>query len=162
FKKSLYRGVGEYVSGSTWEWWRPVRVGDEVFIENTNSAVDVHENSSFAGRAVHLTSRALFVDSIGAPLGMSETLLIKAERKASKETNKYSDVKPWTYTDEDIAKIDAIYAAEDVRGANPRYWEDVEVGDKLTPLAKGPLTVTDIIAEHLGRGMGHYDHGPLR
>src|SRR5690606_23314587 len=80
----------------------------------------------------------------------------------SKKTNKHEGVAAWVYSDDDIAKIDAVYAAEQIRGATPRFWEDVEVGEILPPLAKGPLTVTDIIAEHLGRGMGHYGHGPLR
>jgi len=161
--RQLFRGVGEYVSGSTYEWYRPIRAGDDIYYETTRSGVRVEEKSSFAGgRSVHLTSRQLNVDKDGAPVAMSEHLVITAERGGSKKTNKHADVKAWEYTDEDIAKIDAIYAAEETRGANPRYWEDVEVGDLMQPMAKGPLTVTDIIAEHLGRGMGHYDHGPLR
>lgn len=161
--RQLFRGVGEYVSGFSYEWWKPVRPGDEVYYESTRSGVRVEENSKFAGgRSVHLTSRTLHVDGLGAPVGMHEVLLITAERSGSKKTNKHEGVKPWVYSDEDIARIDAVYAAEQTRGATPRYWEDVEVGDLLPPLAKGPLTVTDIIAEHLGRGMGHYGHGPLR
>jgi acyl dehydratase len=161
--RQLFRGVGEYASGSSYEWWRPIRPGDDVFYETTRSGVRVEENSKFAGgRSVHLTGRNLFVNKDGTPVAMSEGLFITAERGGSKKTNKHEGVKAWEYTDEDIAKIDAIYAAEETRGAKPRYWEDVEVGDLMQPLAKGPLTVTDIIAEHLGRGMGHYGHGPLR
>jgi acyl dehydratase len=161
--RQLFKGVGEYVSGFTYEWWRPVRPGDDIYYETTRAGVHVVENSKFAGgRSVHLTSRNFHVDGVGAPVGMSEVLVIAAERGASKKSGKHDDVKAWVYTDEDIAKIDAIYAAEETRGAAPRYWEDVEVGDLMQPLAKGPITVTDIIAEHMGRGMGHYDHGPLR
>jgi acyl dehydratase len=161
--RQLFRGVGEYVSGFTYEWYKPIRPGDRIFYEITRSGVRVEEQSKFAaGRSVHLTSRNLYVDDIGLPTGMSEVLLITAERSGSKKAGKHDDVAEWNYTDEDIAKIDAIYAAEETRGAKPRYWEDVEVGDLMQPQAKGPLTVTDIIAEHLGRGMGHYDHGPLR
>jgi acyl dehydratase len=161
--RQLFRGVGEYVSGFTYEWWKPIRPGDAIFYETTRSGVHVEESSKFAGgRTVHLTTRQLNVDPDGAPVAKSETLLIVAERSGSKKSGKHDGVEAWVYTDEDIAKIDAIYAAEQTRGAVPRYWEDVEVGDLMQPLAKGPLTVTDIIAEHLGRGMGHYDHGPLR
>jgi acyl dehydratase len=161
--RQLFRGVGEYVSGFTYEWWKPVRPGDNLYYEITNSGVRVEEKSKFAGgRTVHVTTRRLHVDADGAPVASAETLLIAAERTGSKKSGKHDDVKAWVYTDEDIAKIDAIYAAEKTRGPVPRYWEDVEVGDLMQPLAKGPLTVTDIIAEHLGRGMGHYDHGPLR
>ena len=160
--RQLFRGCGEYVSGFTYNWYRPVRPGDKIYYEITTNGVHVVENSKFAGRTVHVDRRRLDVDDTGSPVATRDSLLIVAERSASKKGGKHDDVKPWVYTDEDIAKIDEIYAAEKTRGAEPRYWEDVEVGDLMQPLAKGPLTVTDIIAEHLGRGMGHYDHGPLR
>ena len=47
-------------------------------------------------------------------------------------------------------------AAERRRGPTPRYWEDVEEGDELGPLVKGPLRITDIVVWHTGVGMGLY------
>ena len=44
------------------------------------------------------------------------------------------------------------------RGAEKRYWEDVEVGDELPPMVKGPLTVTEMIAFHAG-GYGFVPYG---
>ena len=159
----LFRGVGEYHSGTKWEYYRPVAPGDAVYFDQVIANVDVRENSKFSGsRAVHLIYRDLYVDRFGYPLGMDEKLMISAERGGSKKTAKHADIQQATYTDEDMAKIDAVYAAEIVRGAEPRWWEDVEVGASVQPVAKGPLLVTDIIADHLGRGMGHYGHGPLR
>jgi len=38
------------------------------------------------------------------------------------------------------------------RGAEPRYWEDVEVGEPLPRLVKGPIRVTDLILFHAGFG----------
>jgi hypothetical protein len=43
-----------------------------------------------------------------------------------------------------------------------RWWEDVEVGDDVGPLVKGPLRVTDIVCWHAGMGMGLYGVKPLR
>ena len=42
------------------------------------------------------------------------------------------------------------------RGAEPRWWEDVDEGDEVGPMVKGPLTVTDMICWHVGMGMGLY------
>ena len=61
-------------------------------------------------------------------------------------------------TDEDIEKIDEIYASERRRGAEPRYHEDVNAGDELPPMVKGPLTVTEVIAFHAG-GYGFVPYG---
>src|SRR5690606_3075960 len=43
------------------------------------------------------------------------------------------------------------YANEERRGAEPRYWEDVNPGDTLPVLYKGPLTLVDIIGFYAGR-----------
>jgi hypothetical protein len=89
----------------------------------------------------------------------SSTLAIHTERKTAREKGKYSAIEPATYTDEDIANLDAVYAAEQVRGADQRWWEDVTVGDVLTPMAKGPLTTTDMIVFHAG-GYGFVPYAP--
>jgi hypothetical protein len=36
--------------------------------------------------------------------------------------------------------------AEAPRGATPRYWDDVGVGDEIDTITKGPLGLTDKIA----------------
>ena len=159
----LFRGVGEYHSGTRWEYFRPVSAGSAVFFNRVVSGVDVREASKFAGgRSVHMSYQQLYVDRFGYPLGVDEKLFISAERGGSKKAGKHADITPASYSDEDIATIDSIYAAETMRGATPRWWEDVTVGATIQPLAKGPLLITDIMADHLGRGMGHYGHGPLR
>ena len=45
-----------------------------------------------------------------------------------------------------------MYEAETVRGAEPRYFEDVAIGDVVPPIAKGPMTVTGFIAFAQGWG----------
>ena len=45
--------------------------------------------------------------------------------------------------DDEIAAIEEQYASEGPRGAEPRFWEDVNEGDTVGPIVKGPLTVTD-------------------
>ena len=57
-----------------------------------------------------------------------------------------------SYSREDLAKIFALYEAEEIRGATPRYIEDVHVGDKLQTMVKGPMTVTGFIAFAQGWG----------
>ncbi len=157
------KGCGEYASGLSWEWFRPVYAGDEIWYEPSICGVEVKEGSRFAGgRTVVRTSREHYVDRAGQTISSHENTFVIAERGGSQNKNEHRDVVAATYTDEEIAEIDALYAAEAPRGAEPRWFEDVEVGERLQPLAKGPLTVTDIIAEHLGRGMGHYGHGPLK
>ena len=46
---------------------------------------------------------------------------------------------------------------EQIRGATPRFWEDVAVGDELPSVVKGPLGLGDIAAFEAGciGGMAH-------
>ena len=58
------------------------------------------------------------------------------------------------YTDRgDLGEAYKLYRDEEVRGAvPPRYWEDVNVGDELPTMFKGPMTVTGFVAYAQGWG----------
>jgi len=59
----------------------------------------------------------------------------------------------YRYTDKELADIDRAYAQEEIRGSNPRYWEDVEIDEAIRPVVKGPLTHADMVAFIVGTGM---------
>ena len=88
--------------------------------------------------------------------------MIRTEREKARDRKKYDDVVIEPYTDDDLAEIDEHSARERARGSEPRWWDDVEEGDEMGPLVKGPLTVTDMICWHVGMGMGLYGVKPLR
>jgi hypothetical protein len=58
------------------------------------------------------------------------------------------------YTAEALASIDAGYDRQGRRGGVPRWLEDVRVGDRLGPMVKGPLTITDLVEYRSGVGPG--------
>jgi len=161
--KGLFRGVGKYYTGVEWTWWRPVYPDERLLYERVTSDVVVRENSRFSGgRTVTEIYRDLYVDRAGSPVGKREEAYLSAEREGTKKAGRYAGITRQTYTPDDIAKIDEVYAAEQRRGAETRYWEDVAVGDELIPLAKGPLTMVEVIAFHMGFGLSSSGIGPLR
>ena len=162
--KGLFRNVGKYYSGATWEWFRPICPGDVIYREYTTCDVQVKDNSSFTGGVTVIdTYRFLYVNHLGEPVATHELSFVNAERNASKESGKNKSFKRQTYTKEELETIDSIYAAEERRGGERRYWEDVQVGDTLTPVVKGPLTIRDVVGMHIGWGFGQtYNTGPLR
>ena len=91
-------------------------------------------------------------------VGVYRTLVIYTERKKAREQGKYSSIEDPSYTKADIEELDEIYAAEKRSGCQPRYWEDVVVGEEMGTMAKGPLTTTDIIVFHAG-GYGFVPYG---
>jgi acyl dehydratase len=155
------RGVHAFYAASFREWWAPLRPGHR--ISRRNALVGINDKSSeFAQRAVHEWTGQVFADDSGTLLSGQYRMMARTERGKARERKKYAAIEQQTYTDEQIAEIDAQYASEQPRGAEPRWWEDVSEGDPLGSLVKGPLTVTDMICWHVGMGMGLYGIKPLR
>ncbi len=160
--KGLFRGVGKYYTGVDWTWWKPIYPDNRLFFERSTADILVKDKSSFSGgRTVTEVYRDLFVDSTGALVGRREESYLSAERGGTKKAGRYAGVERHTYTEQDIAEIDAVYAAENRRGNDVRYWEDVTTGDEVTPVAKGPLSMVDIISMHMGMGLSSSGIGPL-
>ena len=155
--KSLFRGVHVFVSGGTWDWYRPIFPGDKIYSYRGEESLEVKQ-SEFAGRSVIAVSRNVCLNQRGEVVGVYRVLRVMTERKTAREKGKYAEITAAKYTDADYEKIDAIYEKEAPRGAEPRYYEDVNVGDKIQPMVKGPLTVTEIIAFHAG-GYGFVPYG---
>lgn len=155
------RGVHAFYASSAREWWAPLRPDKRVFRRNALVAA-LDKKSDFAGRAIHEWSAQVFRDDDGTLLGGQYRNMIRTERSKARGRKKYDAVELKTWTPEEIAAIDERYAGETIRGRTPRFWEDVEEGDRLGPLVKGPLTVTDMVCWHVGMGTGMYGVRPLR
>lgn len=155
------RGVHAFYGGSSREWWAPLRANRRVFRRNALVAA-LDKSSEFAARAVHEWSAQVFQDEGGVILGGQYRNMIRTERSKARGRKKYETVDVKTWSADEIAEIDARYAREAPRGAEPRWWEDVAEGDEIGPLTKGPLTVTDMVCWHVGMGMGMYGVRPLR
>jgi acyl dehydratase len=157
-KRPSFRGIHVFVSGSTWQWFRPLLEGDGLYSFGGTESV-VEKQSEFAERSLLVTYASVKMNQRAEIVAISRTLAIHTERKTAREKGKYADIEPAVYTDDDLGRLDAIYAAEQVRGAETRWWEDVQVGETLTPMAKGPLTMTDMIVFHAG-GYGFVPYAP--
>jgi len=155
--RGLFSGVHLFVSGQDTEWYRPVYPGDELYAFGGLESIE-EKRSEFAGRSIIRVTRSVRVNQRAEVVAVLRTILIATERKKSRERGKYMSIEPASYTDEQIAEIDAIYAAEGPRGAEPRYYEDVRVGESLPKMVKGPLTLTDMISFHAG-GYGFAPYG---
>ena len=152
-----YRGIHAFVSGGTWDWYRPVYPGDTLYSFSGLESVE-EKTSEFAGRSVIRVLRDVKMNQRAEVVGVYRTLVIYTERKKAREKGKYSSIDDPSYTKQDIAELDEIYAAEKVRGAESRYWEDVVVGEEMGLMAKGPLTTTDMVVFHAG-GYGFVPYG---
>lgn len=82
-----------------------------------------------------------------SPFECHAAILSRKKAHSGKQTEL---VLPHPWTEEEVQEIEAGILAERPRGAEPRYWEDVNEGEGLDVVAKGPIGMTDEIAFVVG------------
>ena len=148
-------GVHAMWAGANWTWHRWVKRNEGIITTAWLKDL-VEHNTRFAGRAVQQIYHVEFFGEDGGKVAEADSWCFRTDRDiAREEGTKYDDLKgrePRKYTQQELDKIYDLYAAEEIRGATPRFWEDVQVGEALPTMAKGPMTVTGFIAYAQGWG----------
>ena len=151
-------GVHGLHCGDHWIFYQPALEGDEV--RGTKMGHSVEEfQGKWAGRQILQKQELKFYNQKDELLAKNIMPIIRGERTEGKKRGKYSSLELGKYTPEEIAQIDREIEAEEVRGNKPRYWEDVNIGESVQPLVRGPLTVGDMIAWMMGIGSPHIRSG---
>jgi acyl dehydratase len=148
-------GVHAMWAGADWTWHLPVRRNDAISTEAWLKELVEHQ-TTFAGRAIQQTYHVDFYNQHGDRVAGADSWCFRTDRDEARETGtKYTAVRaklPRRYSEAELAEIWQLYAAEEIRGARPRYWQDVRVGERLPTMAKGPMTITGFIAYAQGWG----------
>ncbi len=148
-------GVHAMWSGADWTWHKPVRRNDEIRTEAYLKDLVEHQ-TRFAGRAIQQIYHVDFFNQEGDKVAEADSWCFRTERDQAREHGtKYKEVRargPRRYTDDELGEAYKLYRNEEIRGAVPRYWEDVNEGDELPVMFKGPMTVTGFIAYAQGWG----------
>jgi acyl dehydratase len=148
-------GIHAMFAGIDVTWHRRMMLGDQ-FTTRVWLKDLVEHQTRFSGRSIQQIYRCEFYNHDRALVAEGDSWCFRTERDTARERGtKYESVKkkpPVHYSREGLAKIFALYEAEQIRGAVPRYIEDVKAGDKLPPMVKGPMTVTGFIAFAQGWG----------
>ncbi len=150
-------GVHAFHCGCAWEWFKTIHVNDELTCVDIPLDL-VEKHGKMGGRQFLQIGRAVYYNQRGEVVGTQGREAMRVERGAAKERGKYSQVTKYRYTQEELQRIDEAYEREEICGANPRFWEDVNVGDELTPVVKGPLGQTDMVEFWVGIGGGQGAH----
>jgi acyl dehydratase len=152
-------GLGSFHSQSHLTFERPVYWGDTVNASCHYEGFDGPSPSSFAGRTVTDRFRNTYTNQHGELLATIRWQVINfergqasARRSTAATSTKPGPVLPHPWTDEEVGEVEAAVLAEQPRGATPRYWEDVQPGQPLDVVTKGPIGLTDEIAFVAGGG----------
>ena len=151
-------GVGEYLCGERWLWAAPLLPGTELERIDCIDAAALKRSGFGGGVGVLVSTRSEWrAGSHVACVRLTD--MWHAERSGTRRTADRRVVDSTDYTAEQLGELDLLYELEEVRGAETRTWDSVAVGDDLGRIAKGPLTLTDVITYHIGVGWGAYGGG---
>ncbi len=144
-------GVHAMYAGTHFHFRRPVLRNDALAATSTLKDLVEHP-SQFSGRAIQQIYTTRFHNQRGEEVCEADSWCFRTQRDEARERRKYGRIEPHHYTAEELEHIWADYDQEQIRGAAPRYWEDVSVGESLPHVVKGPLTATGVIAYAQGWG----------
>lgn len=137
-------GVGGFYSGSQREWFRPLRLGERINYRVMYPSDVVLRPSKFSGTNMYLYEKCDYITEEGELVAAYTAWEVWAELSKANDINKYQQYEELpVYSDDDLKEIYNAQDAEVIRGAVPRYWEDIEVGEDLPPVVRGPYTLSE-------------------
>jgi len=142
-------GVHGFHVGTDWQFFRPVVQNERIALRTWMDAVE-EKSSNMAGTKLAVYFSTVFHNQNNEVLAHARSLTFRMERGATRERNTQGKFEPAVWSPEQLRDIEDAYAKEAPRGATKRYWEDVNVGDTLEPVTKGPLCMSDMIAFYAG------------
>ena len=148
-------GVHADHSASEWEFLRPIYVNDKITPKSKFVGIDTR-TSKFAGKTIFEYQRFEYWNQRDELVSRGHCMLVRYERQTAKQQTaegkgKYDHIEvPHPWTPEEQARVDEDCLAEEIRGSKTRYWEDVNIGDELTPVVKGIFGLTDMIGYCVG------------
>jgi acyl dehydratase len=136
-------GIHTIYAGVSIGWERQLRAGDTLRAEATLTAVE-ERMGRFCGPMILQTGEVQYTDGDGRPVAVARPRIMRTPRDAARRHGKYAGLTRHRYRPEEMRRILKAYEDEVVRGDVPRYVEDVQEGDELPPVVKGPLTTEDM------------------
>ena len=139
-----FPGLHVIYGGCAWEFYRRLSVGEDVEAQSRLTGV-LEKSGRFCGPMVLQTGETVFSDEHGQPVAKAISRVLRTPRAEAVAAGKYSDWKKHVLTPEESNAIENAYDAEQIRGNEPRYWDDVQEAEALPTIVRGPLTSEEVI-----------------
>lgn len=149
-------GLGAFHNATQAQFHKPVYWGDTITATCRYEGFTGPRPSNFAGQMVtdqFLNSYRNQNDELVAEIHWQ---VVNFERGSARSRSSKSSAAeltlPHPWSEDDILEVEERALGEIPRGRESRYWEDVEVGDEIQTLTKGPIGLTDEVAFIAGGG----------
>ena len=142
-----WAGLGGFHVETKLTFGKPIQVGDKVSCRIFFDGFDEPVASNFGGRRIKDYIRQEYRNQDGDLVATFICSRMRFERgEMQKRAPSRAITLPHPWTEAEIKEIEEQVLAETPRGATPRYWDEVQVGEELDLLTKGPIGLTDEIA----------------
>lgn len=143
-------GLQPFQAGAHCVWHRLPRRNERIKAEATFTGLEEHKGSQ-SGRMLIQHGEVRYLTGDGNLLAEIHSRSYRTQRRENSEGGlAYEALEQYRYTEAELQEIERDICAEEVRGAKPRYWDDVNVGDQLVPVVKGPLDRTTMTVYYAG------------
>jgi acyl dehydratase len=131
--------------GEDWEFFKPIRPGDSFRVWRRRAELfDVTSPDQEDLRRFNLKVHDLdLINQRDEPVNSFKCYL--SINFTNKPPAPAQPVPHYFYSQEELDYIWNVFEAETLRGADTLFWEDVNIGDELQPVANGPTTAWDMM-----------------
>lgn len=148
-------------TGTDWSWFAPIRPGDVITTRRKFLRADAH-HSSYSGNIAFLFGETTYTNQRDEVVAVGVSNNAQYMLEEARQRNKYDDESGGAdfpvFPLELKEKIQRDKRAQEVRGATPRYFEDVKVGDSICPVVQGPLLNPEVGFFILNKRFGPEDY----
>jgi acyl dehydratase len=152
--------LSSLIGGLEYQFYAPVLEGDRLRASTKQS--DLYEKKSGSGRRlVFVISEATYWNQRDEVVGKGTGTMIRATQVG---TELLFDRPLYRYSDVELEKIGEAIKTEVRSGAKTPVWDDVQVGQEIPPIVRGPLTIGDMVCwqaaigpSYRAGGLGYLD-----
>jgi len=142
------QGIPTIPAGSEWEFYKPLRVGDKIGVDYSHAGLETKHQGKLAVE----NHEALYYNQKNELVAKAKFWVLVTEGGLEQVAAVQQAQIPYPWSNKELTRIEEEVLSEPIRGNHTRYWEDVEIGEELPPVVKGPLGVTDMVAYLIGAG----------
>lgn len=147
--------LANFIGNVAWEFYDVIRPGTAVSTSKVLREV-LEPRGARGGRILLLVCEVVYSDEFGKALAKAYGTLVQVPMKSmgasrsmpleSVDDSQLYERRPHRYQAGETEAILAGMQDEARRGAEPRYWEDVAVGEVLAPIVQPPYALPDALS----------------
>lgn len=143
-------GIQPIYAGTKWIFHRWARRGDRIVPRAVMGDVKVLSGRHASRMVIQEVNTEYCLADSGEVVAEAIGRTFRVPRAGAVGGLNYEPREQYEYSSEELEHIREEAISETIRGATTRYWEDVQVGEEVPPVVKGPIDQIAMTAYYAG------------